>query len=142
MEKRKSKRVEFFQLGTGKDMQPLWVFRKTCPEATLGLLIDISPEGAQILTSKEETLQEIAYRLVIHTDTENDVLSIDAFCCWSRPNGTLYSSNGLVFGDKASLQAMAPALESDCRWIRCELVPLVAQANRRGSKDVAVVDAA
>ncbi|MBV5337301.1 MAG: hypothetical protein J0653_04875 [Deltaproteobacteria bacterium] len=123
-------------------MQPLWVFRKTCPEATLGLLIDISPDGAQILTGKEETLQEIAYRLVIHTEAEQEALIIDAFCCWSRPDGTLYSSNGLVFAEKASLQAIVPALESGGRWLRCELVPLTSAAKLRMCKDVEGVSAA
>jgi len=135
MEKRKSKRVQFFQLGTGKDMQHLWVFRKTYPEATLGLLIDITPEGAQILTSKENALQETAYRLTIHTDTEQQALTIDAFCCWSRPNGTLYSSNGLSFAESASLQTISAAHEAGCRWLRCELAPLASTTNRRAQKD-------
>ena len=123
MEKRKSERVKFLKLVTGNEMQHLWVFRKTFPDSILGLLMDISPEGAQVITGRTEYLQEADYRLVIHTETEQEALTIEAHCCWSRPNGTLDSGIGLVFNETAHLQSIVAALDSGSRWLRCELMP-------------------
>jgi len=61
MDNRKADRVQFFQLGTGKDISQVWVFRQTYPGATLGLLLDIGTEGAQVLTNKADELDGKSY---------------------------------------------------------------------------------
>ncbi len=126
MEKRKSERVQFFQMDTGKDIQPIWVFRQIYPEATLGLLLDIGTNGAQVLTSKSEQLAGKSYRLIVQageTD-EKEALAVNVRCCWSRQDGTLYTSNGLIFDKPSSIQEVLAASDAGTRWFRCEMLPL------------------
>lgn len=126
MEKRKSERVQFFQLSMDKDIKPVWVFGQTDPEATLGLLIDITPDGAQVITNKSQELVADDYRLIAYTSEapDREVLTVNVRRCWSRLDGTLYIRNGLVFDEQISVQPLLVARDAGSRWLRCELLPL------------------
>jgi len=128
MEKRKSERVQFFQVGTGRNIEPVWVFRKASPGAILGLLLDIGANGAQVLTDKSQNLSGGAYRLIVHAESESGAaaltLMMNARCRWSRHEGTLYIRNGLIFDEEASVDEVLALQQSESHWLRCELLLL------------------
>ena len=130
MEKRRTERVQCFQMETEADIQPVWVFRKTHPDAILGLLLDIAADGAQVLTDKAHSLadESSTYRLVIQTSEATDSASLiaDARCAWSKPEGTLYIRNGLFFENEIAMPNLLAAKVSDTKWLRCELLPIIA----------------
>jgi len=128
MENRKSERVQFFQLGAGSNIHPVWVFRQTNPDAVLGLLLDIGADGAKILTDKAHDLAGQAYRLMIHGGNvpNEPTLTINGRCRWSQNQGTLYINNGLIFDETITGDELLE-LERQKRefgWLRCELLPL------------------
>jgi hypothetical protein len=127
MEKRKSERVQFFQVGTGRDIQPVWVFRKTSPGAILGLLLDIGGNGAQVLTDKSQDLAGGSYRLIAHSETVPGAaaftLMLNARCRWSQSEGTLYIRNGLIFDEEVSVDEVQALQPGESSWLRCEMLP-------------------
>jgi hypothetical protein len=127
-ERRRSERVQFFQLVTDKDIEPIWVFRQTYPEAILGLLLDINAVGVQVLTNKSQELSGDDFRMIVHAGDE--VVKVNVRRCWSSLEGTLYMRNGFAFDEQASLPAMLAALAEGASWLRCELLPLAAGENR------------
>jgi len=125
MEKRKSDRVQFFQLNTGEDIQPVWVFRHSNPEAILGVLLDIGAHGAQVLTDRSQDLAGGDYRLIVHCGNAQgeDDLVVNAVCRWSRHDGTLYIRNGLIFDEETSLDEIMALHNRATSWLRCEVLP-------------------
>ena len=128
MEKRSAERVQCFQMGTDADIQPVWVFRKTHPDAILGLLLDIAADGAQVLTDKAHSLadESNAYRLIVQTEEAIDSVSLieNARCAWSKRDGTLYIRNGLIFSKTITVPPLLSAKVRDTKWLRCELLPI------------------
>jgi hypothetical protein len=124
MEKRKSERVQFFQVDAGKDIQPVWVFHQTHPGSKLGLLIDIGENGAQVLTGKSEELAGETFLLIVHSGEVSceDLLKVTVRCRWSQQDGGLYVRNGLTFEERASVQAVLKKWDAGTRWLRCELL--------------------
>lgn len=127
MEQRQVERVQFFQLAHDDDLMPVWVFHRAQPDSILGLLLDISANGVQVLIDKSHPLAAWTYRLIIHADETSDTRFITTRVCrlWSKVDGTLYIRNGFAFVDAADLQ---PAIEqilaargTGQRWLRCEL---------------------
>jgi hypothetical protein len=126
MEKRKSERVQFFQVRADRDLQPVWVFRQTYPGAILALLLDISTDGARVLTDKSQDLEGGVYRLVVHADDTPGAVALAANvrCNWSQRDGTLYISNGLAFDEEVWVQGILASFNANSRWLRCELLEL------------------
>ena len=122
----KPERVQFFQLGDGKDIQPVWVFRQTTPGTVLGLLIAIGDEGAQVLTERSNDLAGNAYRLMIFGGEKpsDELLSLNARCVWSKPHGTLYVHNDLAFDKPIAVQKVLELLHTGSGYLRCELLRL------------------
>lgn len=139
MEKRLSDRVQFFQFHHDHDLRPIWVFRHAQPESVLGLLLDVSEEGVQILTDKSPSLQGDSFYLIIHSDA----CQVANFCAaqvrhlWSKAEGTLYVRNGFAFdgvGDLASFIARLLVARADGhKLLRCELVALKAMLSAERS---------
>lgn len=131
MEKRLSERVQFFQLTREDDVPPVWVFQRAHPDAILGLLLDISAEGLQILTDKFSPMQEETYQLIVHTEETTSVGFTTAVVrrLWSNAYGTLYTRNGFVFAevgdDLASpINRVLAARAAGQKWLRCELAAI------------------
>jgi hypothetical protein len=131
VEKRKSERVQFFQMGAGNDIRPVWVFRKTLPEAKLGLVVDIGADGVQILTDKSENLSGGDFQLIVYVDgtPDDNLLRVNARCLWSRQEGSLYNRNGLIFEEKISVQQVLAGRDAGTKWLRCELLSLDEKAS-------------
>jgi hypothetical protein len=127
MDKRKSERVQFFQLPFNHDLIPVWVFHLANPDSVLGLLLDISADGVQIFTDKASPLQDDAYQLIVHSDevASSSFISVRVHRLWSKPDGTLYIRSGFVFdGGEASLPSIKDVLaarDAGKQWLRCEL---------------------
>ena len=131
MEKRKSERVQFFQMGEGNDIRPVWVFRKTLPEAKLGLLVDIAADGVQILTDKSENLCGGSFLLIVYAygTPDDNLLRVNARCLWSRQEGSLYTRSGMIFEEKTSVQPVLVGRDAGAKWLRCELLSLDEKAS-------------
>lgn len=130
MEKRNSKRVQFYQLDTGRQIQPVWVFSRHDSDSILGLVLDVASGGAQILTSKSQELKARSYQLIIHlSENVTEVLQVGRVQLrWSRPESSLYQRNGFRFDKQIQLETMISAFDSGSRWFRCELLPSHSQA--------------
>ena len=126
MEKRKPEKVQFFQLGAGKDIQPIWVFRQTNPGAVLGLLLEIGTNGAKVLTERSHDLSGGAYQLIVYAVDQpgGELLKANVQCLWSKHDGTLYIHNDLVFKHEVTVQEVLDLLHLGSGWLRCELLPL------------------
>lgn len=127
MERRQSERVQFFQLTRDDDVLPVWVFQRAYPDATLGLLLDISAEGIQILTDKCSPLDDQTYRLIVHAEetSSDNFITVEVRHLWSKTDGTLYIRNGFAFDDGEdllqSIERMLAARDAGMHWLRCEL---------------------
>ncbi len=124
MDKRKSERVQFFQVAAGDDIRPIWVFRGNHAGSVLGLLLDIGMEGVQVLTSKADELAVEFYRLIVYIGDApgGPGLALDVHHRWSRLEGTLYRRNGLAFDEQTDIQPVLDARDTGTRWFRCEIV--------------------
>ncbi|MEW5768900.1 MAG: PilZ domain-containing protein [Pseudomonadota bacterium] len=127
MEKRQSERVQFFQVPLEKEVVPVWVFRRSHPNALLGLLLNISLAGVQLLTDKAHALDDGSHRLTVYTDdrSQDIFLSAQVRHLWSKTDGEIYSRHGFFFTDE---KVLAPAIakvmaarEIGMQWLRCEL---------------------
>lgn len=127
MEKRKSERVQFFQLTRDDEVMPVWVFQRASPDSILGLLLDISAEGAQILTDKSIQLPRDTYQLIVHAGEQpgDDFIALSVQRLWSEADGTLYSRHGFSLGSgeeaAASLDRLFTLHATGRKWLRCEL---------------------
>lgn len=127
MEKRQFDRVNFFQLSRDGDLIPVWVFHRARPDTVLGVLVDISAEGVQILTDKSSQLDANNYLLIVHVDEALDRNSIDVRVnrLWSKSDGTLYIRNGFAFRGGEDLTHYSEQLlvlrDTGHQWLRCEL---------------------
>ena len=126
MKNRKPEKVQFFQLVDGKDIQPVWVFRRTNPGTVLGLLMAIGDEGAKVLTERSHDLAGHAYRVSIFVGEKpsDELLTLNARCVWSKPNGTLYVHNDLAFDEPIPVQEVLELLHTGSGYLRCELLLL------------------
>ena len=127
-EQRKSERVQFFQVPRNEDLVPVWVFHRMREDSVLGLLLDISSEGVQVLTDKSIALTDDSYELIAYTDEadRNRHVSIAVLRQWSKPDGTLYVRNGFAFAAgtdaSSSIEALMAARSAGQQWLRCEIV--------------------
>lgn len=127
MEKRKSERVQFFQLPRDDALMPVWVFHRGSPDTILGVLLDISEDGVQVFTDKSSPLLGDAYQLIVHDDEaeSSELISVRVRRLWSKPDGTLYIRNGFAFegGEelKPTLGKVLAARDAGHHWLRCEL---------------------
>jgi len=128
MEKRKSERVQFFQLPQDRDLMPVWVFRGDHPDNVLGLLVDIGADGVQVFTDKSSPLREGAYHLIVHADETQDSQSVTIRVRrrWSKLEDNLYIRNGFTFeaGEEATPSPIEQVLtlrDAGKKWLRCEL---------------------
>lgn len=130
VERRLSERVQFFQLPGATDLIPVWVFQRAHPDTVLGLLLDISAAGIQILTDKNTPLPVEYYQLIVHADDSADTRFITAAVkrLWSKPEGALYVRNGFVFDRDHELASqindVRAVREAGRQWLRCELAAL------------------
>lgn len=127
MEKRQSDRVNFFQPSRDGNLIPLWVFHRTCPNTVLGVLMDISSDGVQILTDKSNQLDANNYLLVVHLDDAPDRDSIDVRVnrLWSKSDDSLYIRNGFAFQGGEDMthhfKKLLALRDTGHQWLRCEL---------------------
>lgn len=131
MEQRRSERAQFFNAVDEQGMHPVWVFRRTVVEATLGLMVNISRGGVQILTSKDTPLDGDVYKLIVFIDRDGVTTSHSAIVSrqWSGSEGTLYLKHGFAFEESTEVaggmvQSVIAAREAGEKWFRCELLDL------------------
>lgn len=101
-----------------------WVFNRSNSNTIFGLLLDITPDGAQILTNKSHPFDAEDYHLVIHTNENpsQELLSADVHLCWTQPEGSFYLRNAFSFADQGLMQSLLLAHDHGKHWLRCELL--------------------
>lgn len=130
MEKRRSERVQFFQARTEAGILPVWVFRHGSPNSILGLLIDISPEGLQVLTRQEDAVINDLSQLTLYKagSADHRYMNVLVEHRWSESEGSVYRRSGFAFEDATEvgpvLAEIAAARAAGETWLRCELLPL------------------
>jgi hypothetical protein len=129
MDNRHHPRVQCFQISQEHDLKPVWVFRMASANGVLGLIVDVSMGGLQVLTDKNEEMRLSDYRLIVHDDlSENgELCALDVVCRWSRAEGALYFRSGFEYSDApnatGAVEALRARVASGHKWMRCELDP-------------------
>ena len=134
MEKRKGRRVEFFNALDEQGVHPVWVFQHTDLQATLGLLIDVSLEGVQIISRKETPLDGTLYRMDVYGSGSSQKLFPAVYVnrIWTGDEGTIYSRHGFALQEDvrgSAMQAIVAAREVGEKWLRCELADVTVLLN-------------
>ncbi|RTL52753.1 MAG: PilZ domain-containing protein [Rhodocyclaceae bacterium] len=129
MEKRHSERVQFFNARDESGIQPVWVFRQTRQDSILGLLVDISNHGVQIITSRDAAMDGDMFQLVILDESEDGhYLTTLVNRRWHKDEGTLYLRHGFSFEEEDDIADAIHAIVaagaglSTGKWLRCELI--------------------
>lgn len=128
MERRLSERVQFFQQPGADVAIPVWVLNGTKPDTILGLLLDVSDEGVQIMTDEPVQSRNDEFELVVQSDeSANTNLAVATMRrLWSQEDGTPYVRHGFSFTGEANLlmllDCVMAARDSGRQWLRCGLV--------------------
>jgi hypothetical protein len=110
----------------------VWVFRSQTSTAYLGVIVDISETGIQILTHVDDSLRPSYYSLYIQAHPELGVCSrtLSVYRVWSRRTGSLYCHSGFFMERNPSLMAEVRAASEKADrsrlMLRCELEPVAA----------------
>lgn len=124
MEKRKSERVQFFQLPRDDALMPVWVFHRGSPYTVLGVLLDISEDGVRVFTDKSSPMPGHDYQLIVHDDESEsrELISVRVRRLWSKPDGTLNMRNGFAFeGGRVEAHSRESACRPGCRPLLVEV---------------------
>ncbi|MFN7725469.1 MAG: PilZ domain-containing protein [Rubrivivax sp.] len=130
-EARRSERVQFFLVPMERAQVPVWVF--VPPERqghTVGLILNLSPEGLQVMTDSCEAMDAPLYEveLLLGEDLPLPSFSGTARLVWSRPLTKMGRLHGLAFTDgqapAAAFLAQYKPSVADQHWVRCLLRPL------------------
>lgn len=128
-DQRSAPRVQFFNLAQEKDFKPVWVFRSSAGTAVLGLLLDISESGVQVLSDKSAPLEAEHYLINLQRSSASSspFPTLEVHKVWSRMEGALYWRTGFTLvahpDVPAIVQRIQAAAEAGEKWMRCELMP-------------------
>lgn len=127
MDRRVSERVQFFQSPARNTALPAGVFGLAHANAVLGLLLDLSDDGVQMLTYRAKLLAADTYKLIVHVgapvNKSATVASVRRL--WSK-EGELYVHHGFAFAGDVKLTRLLDCV-MDARaagklWLRCALM--------------------
>jgi hypothetical protein len=128
VERRLSERVQFFQQPGDDVAVPVWVFNHAKSDTILGLLLDVSDEGVQIMTDEAVPPLSDEFQLIVQTDeTANINLAVATMHkLWSKSDGTPYVRHGFSFDGDINLTMLLDcvfaARDSGRQWLRCGLI--------------------
>lgn len=133
IDQRRSPRVEFFLVPSEHEQLPVWVIKpEGLADARGGVVVNLSEEGLQILTSAEPTLdaQHYELRLLLGEDEGVPLFSASVRRVWTRPLSQLVQLCGFAF-DSPNSQAeeflRAQTVQVTARkWVRCVLLERMA----------------
>jgi hypothetical protein len=132
-ENRAFNRVQVFLLHENEEYVPVWVFNsKMNPSGSLvGLVVDLSESGIQVLTDAREPLSSQQYEITFLTDDKRNVLASPR-CritrVWSQSNGGLYANTGFAFAGNVdgTVKILLDSLRDGSRkFLRCALSEFV-----------------
>ena len=128
MESRTRPRTQCFKVAHDHDLTPVWVFRQATEDGILGLVVDFSEGGIQVLIEKSDTLDAEAYTLYIDglggpPATQPGFRIIPR---WTGALQSLYCRCGFEFADPATaldcVEHLRQEVAAGPAWIRCELL--------------------
>ena len=136
MERRLTERVQFFQCPQALIPMPVTAFSQPHTDTTPGLLLDISDDGVQILTSDELSAHSSTFELTIQPNgkatTSCTIATMQRL--WSKPEDANFIRSGFAFAGDVQLTTLLDnvldARDAGRQWFRCTLVS-VPQARGR-----------
>jgi hypothetical protein len=128
-DQRRSPRVEFFLVPAEHEQLPVWVIKpEGLSDARGGVVVNLSEEGLQILTSADPALdaQHYELRLLLGEDEGVPLFSASVRRVWSRPLSRIVQLCGFEF-ESANSQAeeflrTQTSQITARKWVRCVLV--------------------
>ncbi|MBC3936610.1 PilZ domain-containing protein [Undibacterium rugosum] len=126
-EKRQYQRIQFFRLVKDQDLIPVWVFNSVSPGSSIAaLVVDMSENGMQVLTSTEEKPEASRYFLHFLGDEGNtlDIPAMQVERIWSTHEQGLYVRTGFRLDavDRLTLDLMQDKMHRNpAAFIRCSL---------------------
>jgi len=129
IDQRRSPRVEFFLVPAEHEQLPVWVIKpEGLTDARGGVVVNLSEDGLQILTSAEPPLDAWHYelRLLLGEDEGVPLFTAAVRRVWSRPLSRIVQLCGFEFessNSEAEEFLLAQTAQITARkWVRCVLV--------------------
>jgi len=129
IDQRRSPRVEFFLVPDEHEQLPVWVIKpESLAQARGGVVVNLSEEGLQVLTSADPALDAPHYelRLLLGEDEGVPLFSASVRRVWSRPLSRIVQLCGFEFESPNSqaeefLRTQTAQITAR-KWVRCVLV--------------------
>ncbi|WP_457426644.1 PilZ domain-containing protein [Roseateles sp. P5_E7] len=129
IDQRRSPRVEFFLVPDEHEQLPVWVIKpESLAQARGGVVVNLSEEGLQVLTSADPALdaQHYELRLLLGEDEGVPLFSASVRRVWSRPLSRIVQLCGFEFESPNSqaeefLRTQTAQITAR-KWVRCVLV--------------------
>lgn len=129
LEKRVSQRVEFFRVRLAHEFVPVFAFAPNEDQrAIAAVVVDMSKEGVQILSSRENQIAASFHQFALSGTNLNASLQAESWPVrhiWSRVQG-MYLLSGFSFSGKSSIPAnvIAQLNEATHHLLPCVLRPI------------------
>jgi hypothetical protein len=133
-ENRAFKRVQFFTLPNDEQISPDWADfnAESTNKILVGLVVDLSLSGIQVLTKILEVPRNQSYQLSFLADDRKEtppVARVKLKYVWSEPIGNTYTRTGFTFLENAAdtVNALIDGVQARSQtYLRCALEPLPA----------------
>lgn len=136
MERRLTERVQFFQCPPTLIPMPVSALDHSHTDTTSGLLLDISDDGVQILTSDDLTSYSDTFELTILPNGKSTASCTIATMQrqWSKPEDANFIRSGFAFAGDVQLATLLDnvldARDAGRQWFRCNLVSVHPHARK------------
>ena len=128
IENRKFERSQFFLIQKENDFLPIWVFKpEDNPSGILGVLVDVSDGGIQILMQKNTLFAGQQFEMSLINQIGGDETKIHPAIIdlvWSNDVGSTYTKGGFTFNVNASQEIstlVSQTFDTEHKFIRCIL---------------------
>ncbi|MFZ6675462.1 PilZ domain-containing protein [Undibacterium sp. Xuan67W] len=128
VENRKFERSQFFLVQKDKDFLPIWVFKpEDNPSGMLGVLVDVSQGGLQILMQKNSLVEGQQFEMSLINQIGGDEIRLPPGIIelvWSSEVGSTYTKCGFTFNSYSSDEIsmlIAQTFDGENKFMRCIL---------------------
>ncbi|MET3119861.1 hypothetical protein AAKU64_004108 [Undibacterium sp. GrIS 1.8] len=128
VENRKFERSQFFLVQQDNDFLPIWVFKpEDTPSGVLGVLVDVSKGGLQILMQKNILTEGQQFELSLINQIGGDETRLRPAIIdlvWSKDVGSTYTKGGFTFNSYSDHEIgilIAETFDNENKFMRCIL---------------------
>ncbi|MFZ6693603.1 PilZ domain-containing protein [Undibacterium sp. SXout20W] len=131
-ENRSCQRVQFFRLPKEQGFIPVWIFNRENDNALSALVVDMSENGMQVLTSFDDKLSKSHYLMRL-SDDENYLMEMPVIHLthvWSSADTGIHIRTGFSFQaiDRDTITLIIERMKARQQtYMRCVLTPVDAQ---------------